>query len=104
MEKSVTFNEPTEMFICKSCLQKENQNVAKNLILATCSICKSPEMECAAEGDDSQRFNNEVSNWHKYSEDKASNSSSSEFQIPENGLYLWLRPITPTSSKDQQKG
>lgn len=87
------------MLTCKSCLEKANQSVSKNLVLGTCHVCHTPEVECSTE-----IFNNEVSNWHKYSEGNTINSSLPDFEIPENGLYLWLRPIKPTSSKDHQEG
>jgi hypothetical protein len=57
-------------------------------------------VECAAEA---EVFNIGPSNWHKYAEDNNHSLSPKELPIPENGLYLWLRPITQTSNKTDSK-
>jgi hypothetical protein len=84
------------MWICKRCLEQSNQKVSKSLMVADCSICHSPLSECVYAGED---FNNEVVNWHKYSENNT--HSSSLETVNNNGLYLWLRPDIKT---DQHQG
>jgi len=80
------------MWTCKTCIEKTDAEMPKEFVVGTCSACGSPAVECA-------NFNNGNSNWHKYAEDKHCSSSSVDLPIPENGLYLWLRPITQTSSR-----
>jgi hypothetical protein len=82
------------MWTCNLCLKRMGLPVPEHLVMHACSVCNTPLAECA---EDASKVNNEVSNWHKYSEDKPCSSSQDNFEIPANGLYLWLRPKTSTS-------
>ena len=89
------------MWICKFCIKRMGKETPEQLTFHACSKCHDPMAECAEEA---VIFNIESSNWHKYSEGKhCSSGSSDEFEIPENGLYLWLRPIKSTSSKTDER-
>lgn len=76
------------MWTCKGCLQRQGRKVPSNLLIRACDVCGSHAVECAIE---SQKVNIEDSNWHKYSEAEDISSSPVQKEIPENGLYIWLR-------------
>ena len=77
------------MWTCIPCLKQASKKVPKNLLIRTCNVCHTPAVECAIE---QTKVNIEAPNWHKSSEGKDCLSTPEPFQIPENGLYLWLRP------------
>lgn len=79
------------MWACKPCLTKMQLDTPEVLTIHACSVCSSSAVECA---EMNGVFNNGNPNWHKYSEDKDCIPKADLNQIPENGLYLWLRPIT----------
>lgn len=85
------------MWTCATCLKQAGKRIPKSFLIRSCEICNTPAVECALEA---TKVNNEVSNWHKYSEDNNHSSSSDQFEIPENGLYLWLRPYPKTICTD----
>lgn len=77
------------MWTCTSCLNQAGKRIPKNLLIRACDFCNTPAVECAIE---QSKVNNEVSDWHKYSESKDCSSNLDPNGIPKNGLYLWLRP------------
>lgn len=81
------------MWVCVSCISRSKKKLPEVLTLRACDACFNPMVECAEMPAD---FNIGPSNWHKHSEEKDRSSSPTGFAVPENGLYLWLRPITPT--------
>lgn len=89
------------MWICKFCIVRMKKKVPEVLTFNACGQCFNPMAECAEE---SALFNIGSSNWHKHTEENNHSSSPADLPIPENGLYLWLRPITQTSSKTDLKG